>query len=200
MATKKTTPKEATPAKAPKPKAVKAKTAKDPKTAVKAKTAKAPKAPAAPKPPKSTTPPSNAKGMTLNAQMQEIIRQASENGVDKNFFFITTFQRYQMQIRILQELKKVIDKEDIIVSKEYVKGRKNVYSHPAIKDYNRTTDSANKTAALLLKITNLFRKHPIGEDEDPLLKALNDIDMDDDTEDWTGADDRDDDDDEDRRD
>lgn len=117
----------------------------------------------------------SAEGMNLNQQMAEIIRIAEKHGVEQNFFFITTFKRYQVQIRILGDLEKMIKDDGLIVSKEYVKGRKNVYSHPAIKDYNRTTDSANKTVAVLLKVIRDLRRP--GEDdpaaEDPLLKALN---------------------------
>ena len=112
--------------------------------------------------------------MTLTEQAQEILRIAQKHGVEQNFFFITTFKRYQVQIRILQDLEKIINDEGMVVSKEYVKGRKNVYSHPAIKDYNRTTDSANKTVAVLLKIIRDMRRSSGDEPEDdPLLKVLN---------------------------
>ena len=48
-----------------------------------------------------------------------------------------------------------------------------MYSHPAISDYNRTTDSANKTVTTLIRIINSFGKDGgAGEEEDVLLKAL----------------------------
>ena len=61
----------------------------------------------------------------------------------------------------------------MLVKKEYVRGRENVYSHPAISDYNRTTDSANKTVSTLIKIIMALR-NDTGEDaeDDPLLKIL----------------------------
>ena len=80
--------------------------------------------------------------MSLNEQAQEILRIAEQHGVEQNFFFLTTFKRYQVQLQILGDLEKTIKEDGILVTKEYVKGRKNVYSHPAISDYNRTTDSA----------------------------------------------------------
>ena len=74
------------------------------------------------------------KKLSLNEQAREIIRIAEESGVQSNFFFITTFKRYQVQLNILTELEKAIKEEGTLVSKEYVKGRKNIYSNPAIQD------------------------------------------------------------------
>ena len=42
--------------------------------------------------------------MTLNQQAQEIIKIAEESGVQSNFFFLTTFKRYQVQLNMLDEL------------------------------------------------------------------------------------------------
>ena len=92
------------------------------------------------------------KRMTLTEQAEEILRIAQESGVQSNFFFVTTFKRYQVQINILNELEKAIKENGTLVSKEYVKGRKNLYDNPAINSYNRTTDSANKTVSTLMKI------------------------------------------------
>ena len=65
--------------------------------------------------------------MTLNEQAQEIIRIAEESGVQSNFFFITTFKRYQVQLNMLTELEKKMKDDGMLVTKEYVKGRKNLY-------------------------------------------------------------------------
>ena len=64
------------------------------------------------------------------------------------------------------------NKDGILVTKEYVKGRENVYSHPAITDYNRTTDSANKTVATLMKIITTLRDQNDDNEPDPLLEIL----------------------------
>ena len=109
----------------------------------------------------------------LNEQAQEIIRIAEESGVQSNFFFLTTFKRYQVQLNILAELEKSLKDEGMIVSKEYVKGRKNLYSNPAVAEYNRTTDSANKTVSTLMKIIKNFNVEESTEDVDPLLKIIN---------------------------
>ena len=60
--------------------------------------------------------------MTLTEQAQEILRIAEESGVQSNYFFITTFKRYQMQLVMLFELEKSIKEDGILVEKEYVKG------------------------------------------------------------------------------
>jgi tRNA(Phe) wybutosine-synthesizing methylase Tyw3 len=111
--------------------------------------------------------------LTLNEQAQEIIRIAEANGVQTNFFFVTTFKRYQVQINILNELEKKIKEDGALVTKEYVKGRQNLYTHPAISDYNRTTDSANKTVTTLIKIIKGFKDESGSEDVDPLLSIIN---------------------------
>ena len=111
--------------------------------------------------------------MTLNEQAQEILRIAEEHGVEQNFFFITTFKRYQVQIKILYELEKKINEDGTLVTKEYVKGRGNVYTHPAIGEYNKTSTSANQTVATLIKIIKSLRNDEDGENgDDELLNAL----------------------------
>ena len=114
-----------------------------------------------------------AQKLSLNDQAKEIIKIAEESGVQSNFFFITTFKRYQVQLNILTELEKQIKKEGALVTKEYVKNRKNLYTNPAISDYNRTTDSANKTVATLMRILRNFGVEDDTGEEDPLLKIIN---------------------------
>ena len=112
---------------------------------------------------------------SLNEQAEEILKIAEGYNADKNFFFITAFRRYMVQIKILNELEGTLKEDGVLVTKEYVKGRQNVYSHPAIQDFNRTTDSANKTVATLMKIIKNYntKDKDEDEDEDPLLKAIN---------------------------
>lgn len=113
------------------------------------------------------------KKLNLNEQAEEILKVAEAYNVDKNFFFVTTFRRYMVQIKILNELELSIKEDGVLVTKEYVKGRKNVYSHPAIQDYNRTTDSANKTVATLMRIIKNFIGDDGDNEADPLLKLIN---------------------------
>ena len=116
---------------------------------------------------------------SLKAQANEILKMAEESGLQSNYFFVTTFERYQVQLQILDDLKQAINDEGMLVKKEYVKGRKNVYTNPAVSDYNRTTDSANKTVATLLRILKNFDVEQAPEETDPLLDIINGGDVDD---------------------
>ena len=109
----------------------------------------------------------------LDEQAKEIMKIAEESGVQSNFFFLTTFQRYQVQLKLLDNLEKSIKEDGATVTKEYVKGRKNVYSNPALRDYNTTTDSANRTVATLMKIIKNYNVNDSTEAEDPLFKIIN---------------------------
>lgn len=112
--------------------------------------------------------------MDLQKQANEILRIAEASGAQSNFFFVTTFKRYQVQLGILSNLEKCLEEEGMTVTKEYVKGRKNLYSNPAISDYNRTTDSANKTVATLMRILkNYGVEESASDDVDPLLAIIN---------------------------
>lgn len=108
----------------------------------------------------------------LDAQAKEILRLAQESGVQSNYFFATTFDRYLVQLRILDDLKKAIESEGMLVEKEYVRGRKNLYTNPAVSDFNRTTDSANKTVATLMRIIKSFGVEEANE-SDPLMSLIN---------------------------
>ena len=114
--------------------------------------------------------------MTLNDKAQQILKIAEQYGVEKNFLFITTFKRYSIQLQILSELEKAIEEHGSMVEKEYVKGRKNLYTNPAINEYNKAVNSANKTVSTLMSIikTNSDKYNDDnGEEEDPLLRVLN---------------------------
>lgn len=113
------------------------------------------------------------KKKSLNEQAKEIMQLAEENGVQNNMLFVTTFKRYQVQLKILADLEKELADGEVLVSKEYVKGRKNLYTNPVVTAYNSTTDSANRTATTLHKLMQDWAKKESDEEVDPLLKILN---------------------------
>ena len=117
---------------------------------------------------------------SLDEQAQEILRIAEETGVQTNFFFVTTFKRYQVQLNNLGELEKAIRETGTLVTKEYVKGRANIYVNPAVTEYNKTTDSANRTVSTLMKIIKGFAKEDEERDSgyDPLMAIINGEDND----------------------
>lgn len=118
--------------------------------------------------------------MNLQEQAIEILRIAEETGVQTNFFFVTTFKRYQVQLSNLSELEKAIKETGTLVTKEYVKGRANIYVNPAVTEYNKTTDSANRTVTTLMKIIKGFAKEDEERDSgyDPLMAIINGEDND----------------------
>lgn len=93
---------------------------------------------------------------SLQEQVNSILEKAEQRGVSTNFFFTTTFKRYQVQMATLAKLEEAIEEEGPTVSKEYVKGRANIYINPAVAAYNQTTMAANGTVATLLKIVEGF--------------------------------------------
>lgn len=123
------------------------------------------------------------KDKSLQEKADEIVAMAEDAGVQENYFFVTTFKRYQVQIGILSQLEESMAKDGMLVKKEYVKGRKNLYSNPAVTAYNRTADSANKTVQTLMKIVKEFGGDKDKDKvKDPLLELINGETEDDDDE------------------
>lgn len=104
-----------------------------------------------------------SESVNLNEKMKELLELAQQAGVEQNFFFVSTFKRYQVQLNILSQLEAEIKKAGVLVTKQYVKGRENVYTHPAVTDYNRTATAANQTVQTLLKIITTLAEHSIGD-------------------------------------
>lgn len=109
----------------------------------------------------------------LDKQAKEIIEMAKSSGVDGNYFFVTSFQRYQTQLKLLEALEKALDEEGILVEKTYIKDSSNLYANPAISQYNKCCDSANKTVATLMKIIKEYGVGSGKKKNDPLLDILN---------------------------
>ena len=85
-----------------------------------------------------------AKKNNLNAVAKQLIEMAERGGVEQNFFFVTTFSRYKTQLNTLTRLQKEIDESDVLIEKEYVRGRPNIVANPAIGEYNKTS-TAHRT-------------------------------------------------------
>ena len=103
------------------------------------------------------------KNMTLQEQANEILRRAQEKGVSGNFFFVTTFKRYQVQMRILEKLEEEIESNGTTVKKTYVKGRENLCTNPAIAEYNKTSTAANSTVSTLIQIIEKMSEEQVKE-------------------------------------
>lgn len=109
--------------------------------------------------------------LSLQEQANEVLKQAEERGVSSNFFFVTTFKRYQVQMKILSDLESEINKYGATVTKEYVKGRQNLVANPAITEYNKTATAANGTVSTLINIIKTLSNEP--DAVDALSEFLN---------------------------
>lgn len=98
----------------------------------------------------------------LNEQAKQILEKATAKGVEHSFMFVTAFKRYEELISHLAILQKSIVDDGMLVEKEYVKGRKNLYVNPAVNAYNATAAAADRTAQLLLR----YIVQPLSNDGD----------------------------------
>ena len=115
------------------------------------------------------------KNMTLQEQANEILRRAQEKGVSGNFFFVTTFKRYQVQLQILTSLENDIKETGTTVTKTYVKGRENLCTNPAIAEYNKTATAANSTVSTLIQIIEKLSEEQVKESKlFKLMEAMGD--------------------------
>ena len=116
------------------------------------------------------------KKTSLQDQANELLERAEEKGLQTNFFFKTTFKRYQVQMNILADLERHIKEEGSTVTKEYVKGRGNIYVNPSIVSYNKTAVSANQTVATLINILKAFSDETGTKSK--LMQMFNELDED----------------------
>ena len=111
----------------------------------------------------------------LKAAAAKILKEAKEKGVSTSYFFTTTFEDYKYQLSILERLKKQIDNEEVLVEKEYVKGRVNLVANPAISEFNKTRTAANGTVSTLINIVKQLSEEKKAESKlDLIEKMLND--------------------------
>ena len=90
--------------------------------------------------------------LTSTQQVKKILEEAKEKGLNTDYFFKTTLNRYKTQLKLLRGLEKAIKENGSLVTKEYVKGRENLVANPAIAEYNKTASAANSTVTTLISI------------------------------------------------
>ena len=84
---------------------------------------------------------------------ENLIRLAEEYNVANNALFLAAAKQYDLQCKVMQTMEEQLNEEEsAVVSKEYVKGRKNVYANPLIKELPKHADSANRTLQTMLDI------------------------------------------------
>ena len=70
-----------------------------------------------------------------------ILEDAIKNGLDSDASFLTSYHLLEVQIEMLDALEKSFKEDGATTTKEYVKGRENIYVHPAVDKYTKTSDS-----------------------------------------------------------
>lgn len=87
------------------------------------------------------------------ATYDELLKLAKRYNLENNEMFISCASQYDLQQKIIQNIKKAIEEEDsLMVEKEYVKSRTNVYANPLVRELPKHSDSANKTLQMMLNI------------------------------------------------
>lgn len=86
--------------------------------------------------------------------------------VDDNPMFLALADQLTLQQSVIKKIKSAVnDKSNLMTTKEYVKGRKNTYVNPLIKELPKQADMANKTIAQMLVIIK-----ELGKEEKPVTK------------------------------
>ncbi len=83
----------------------------------------------------------------------ELMKLAKRFHVDDNALFIASAEQYAIQSEIIKGIGDALAEEDsLMTTKEYIKGRLNVYSNPLIKELPKINDSANRLLNTMLDI------------------------------------------------
>lgn len=83
----------------------------------------------------------------------DLLKLAKEYHVDNNALFLNAARQYQTQALVIEMMKNQLEADGSAVStKEYVKGRENVYANPIIKELPKHADSASRTLSTMLEI------------------------------------------------
>lgn len=98
-----------------------------------------------------------------------ILVEAAERGFDKDASFLTSYHLLEVQIEMLESLEKSFHEDGSTITKEYVKGRENVYIHPAVDKYTKTSDSAFNKILKLKEMINQGTQNDTDEDLDEFL-------------------------------
>lgn len=95
----------------------------------------------------------------------KLLRMAKSYGVDKNALFVQAAEQYDTQMRVIQSIKDALDVgETLTTSKEYIKGRENIYANPLVKELPKHADAANRTLQTMLTIIKELGKPPAPKD------------------------------------
>ena len=103
----------------------------------------------------------------------ELLKMAKSYGVDRNALFLAAAKQYDLQQRVIEMLKEGIEDGDLTTQKTYLKGEKNDYAAPLVKELPKHSDAANRTAQTILDIIVKLGKPP--ETDNGLELDLDDV-------------------------
>ena len=95
---------------------------------------------------------------------EDLLKMAKSYGVDKNALFLAAAEQYDLQQRVIRLMKEGIEEGDLTTQKTYLKGEKNDYAAPLVKELPKHSDAANRTAGIILDIIVKLGR-PVEEDE-----------------------------------
>jgi len=90
----------------------------------------------------------------------DLLKMAKNYGIEKNALFLTAAEQYDLQQRVIKMMKEEIDGSDLTTQKTYLKGEKNDYAAPLVKELPKHSDAANRTASMILDIIVKLGKPP----------------------------------------
>ena len=82
----------------------------------------------------------------------DLMKLAQRYSLEDNELFISCANQYDLQVKVIEKMKAAIEKDDLLCTKEYVKGRENIMANPLVKELPKHMDSANKTLGMMLNI------------------------------------------------
>lgn len=107
----------------------------------------------------------------VKEESKTIYDRAVELGVQNDPYFCSIYHLLEVQLDMLAELEKSFKDSGVLVSKEYVKGRENLYCNPAIDRYTKVSDSATNK---IIKLRDVLDKAK----EDKLKNEWDEWDLD----------------------
>lgn len=99
-----------------------------------------------------------AKVKTTYDSLMELARRYR---VEDNALFQSSAKQYSITAKVLDDIQASLEEDEgLVVEKEYVKSRKNVYANPLIKELPKLNDSANRLLNTMLDIILKLGKEP----------------------------------------
>lgn len=108
----------------------------------------------------------SAAGVAKSKMVQALEELAEKYGLADNALLQTQIQLYATQEKVVRMIKHELGRSGGTVSKEYVKGRENVYASPMIKELPKHADSMNRTADTIVRIIRELGNKDIEEPDD----------------------------------